>query len=90
MKEAADLLRKVADIVEGARRDSHGPAEAVFKRTAEFWSLYLQVQVTPRDVAMLNVLQKLSRAQFGDENRDDFADMAGYAALGACNEPRSD
>lgn len=87
MKESAELLRAVADLVEGSRRSSHGPAEAVFKRTAEFWSLYLQVSLTPRDVAMLNLLQKVSRAECGGENTDDYMDMAGYASLAAFLKP---
>lgn len=81
MKEAADILETAARIVAGDRRATHGDARATFKRIAAFWSAYLCVELTSRDVAMMNVLQKMARAQCGQENVDDFVDMAGYAAL---------
>lgn len=90
MKAATDILNTAAVIVSGDRRETHGDARATFKRIARFWSAYLCIEITDRDVAMLNVLQKMARAQCGQENVDDFVDMAGYAALSGALTPRKE
>jgi len=48
-------------------------------KTAELWSVYLGVRITPRQVCVLNILQKVSRDTFHPK-RDNLLDIAGYAA----------
>jgi hypothetical protein len=79
---AGDILCQAADKVVGDRNTSHGPMERTFQMTADIWSAYLGITVTPLDVANMNIHQKQARAKCGTYNPDDFEDMAGYAACG--------
>lgn len=72
-----DILTQAACEVED-RLQSYGPPDENHKRTAEMWSTYLGVEVSPRAVCMLNALQKISRDCHAAK-RDNLVDIAGYA-----------
>ena len=82
---AGDLLRRAADIVEGARRTSYGQPERAFNTIAAYWTIYLQQRgalpanrsIRPEDVARMMELLKIGRGN----GEDDCLDAAGYAAL---------
>lgn len=70
------------------RQLTYGPPEVNHRRTAALWSAYLGVEITPRQVCMLNVLQKVSRDRHAAA-RDNLLDIAGYVAnidLGGLDE----
>lgn len=72
------VLDKAKTIVYGARQKNYGTPEENHGRTAALWSAYLGIEITPRQVCALNILQKISR----DVNRpvpDNPVDIAGYA-----------
>lgn len=72
------ILQAAEAIVGGARREAYGSPLESHGRTAELWTAYLGVRVTPRQVCMMNILQKVSR----DAHRpgeDNLVDIAGYA-----------
>ena len=84
----ADMLHEAADIVSGNRAGTHGEAERSFTAIAELWTAWLQSRKYPdpvglraSDVAMMMVLLKACRAEWGTPVRDHFVDMAGYAGL---------
>jgi hypothetical protein len=74
----ANVLEEATSVVLGDRRAFYGPPKINHTRTAAMWSAYLGVQVTPHQVCLMNILQKISR----DANRqkiDNLVDIAGYA-----------
>lgn len=81
MTSASEILREVADIVDGVRGDTHGPRERSFGIVADLWSAYLGQPVTAADVAWMMALLKIGRAKAGQPIKDHSADCAGYAAL---------
>lgn len=72
------VLDEAAAIVEGARRDSYGTPAENHGRTAALWSAYLGVEITARQVCLMNILQKISRDAHRP-HRDGLVDIAGYA-----------
>ncbi len=84
MTTASDICRKAADIVGGDREAQHGPKERNHKNIALMWNAYFRKKgmsafVTAEDVALMMVLLKVARTNFGSYNSDDYVDMAGYA-----------
>lgn len=86
MVSAEHILQTALDAVTGARRQTHGDALDQLENTADLWTTYLgdslNTPVTGRDVAIMMVLMKASRAKCGDAaNIDHYVDMCGYAAI---------
>jgi hypothetical protein len=77
-----ELLEAAADIIDGDRNVQYGEPTADFKRTAEFWSSYLNVEIRPHDVAAMMSLLKISRISWSPNKSDHWLDLAGYAACG--------
>jgi hypothetical protein len=73
------VLEEAQSVVHGPRGDDYGHPLDNHSRTAALWSTYLAREVTPEDVCMLNILQKVSRAM-NSITRDTLVDVAGYAA----------
>lgn len=78
-KEVLDAAGKA---VSEDRADKHGSPEQSFKRIAEFWSAYLDADITSIDVAAMMALLKIARIAGGKEASDSWIDLAGYAACG--------
>ena len=78
-----DCLEEAGKIVRGNREDTYGPAERNLSRIAEMWSAYLAHPVTPRQVAVMMVLLKVSRDAFKPKH-DNMVDICGYAYLADC------
>lgn len=77
---ADDVLKEAADIIAGSRQDDYGSPENCFGCIADFWSRYLDRNISPCDVAMMMVLLKVAREQ-NNHKRDNLVDICGYAAL---------
>jgi hypothetical protein len=73
------ILQEAQRHVHGARNEDYGTPYDNHGRTAALWSVYLNRLVTPEDVCMLNILQKVSRGM-NSITRDTLVDVAGYAA----------
>lgn len=76
----SEILAEAEKLINGDRAAAYGDAESSFRRIAELWSVYLSTDIRPRDVALMMVLLKVSRAA-GRTASDDLIDVAGYAAL---------
>lgn len=74
----ATVLEEAANIVSGARNADYGDPRVNHARTAALWSAYLGVTITPRQVCVLNILQKASRDAHRAK-RDNLVDIAGWA-----------
>jgi hypothetical protein len=78
---AASMLREAANIVSGARNQTHGSPERSFQLISTLWTAYLGAPVSPVDVAQMMTLLKIARAKCGTPAIDHFVDGAGYQAL---------
>lgn len=78
-----ESIKRIEEILK-QRKETHGHHEDVLGKIADYWSNYLDMEISDFDVAKMMILLKISRAQFGSKwNTDDYLDMAGYALLGA-------
>lgn len=84
MTPAQTILADAADIVGGARSNTHGTPELSFACIAELWAVYdkyVRDPHTPRAVCDKMELMKIARSICGEPVRDHFVDRCGYAAL---------
>ena len=75
-----EILQKTAETV-AERGACYGESEKSLSDIASYWSMYLNHVIAPRDVALMMLLLKISRAESSPNHRDHYIDMAGYAAL---------
>lgn len=76
----AAVLREAERITAVDRNSTYGEPEDNLGRIARLWSVYLEREVSARDVAWLMVLLKVAR-EVHTPHRDNPVDVAGYAAL---------
>lgn len=76
------ILDTAKQMVCGHREQDYGSPENNFARIANLWTAYLDVPITPVDVAMMMALLKIARIKSGTGTADSFVDLAGYAACG--------
>lgn len=72
------ILDTAKQIVAGDRQQDYGSCVESFERIAAFWSTYLGVAVTAKDVSAMLILMKVSRSKTSDK-LDTPVDIAGYA-----------
>lgn len=81
-----EFINKASEIITGERAEQYGDATTSFQNIADFWSVYLSrimgsgVMITPRNVADMMILLKISRTAT-DFHEDSYIDIIGYAAL---------
>jgi len=71
------LLDAAKKIIE-ERGNDYGDIRQSFERIAKFWSAYKGVEITPKDVAAMMMLLKISRWVTSDKP-DTLLDIVGYA-----------
>lgn len=76
-----DLLTLAGAAV--GRDTQYGPVDEIFLRTAEIWSAILGQVITSERVALCMAGLKLARLSYNPAHVDSWADVAGYAAIGA-------
>ena len=78
------VLDTAKSIVSGARETTYGGPESSFLSISRLWSAYLEIPISPADVAILMALMKIARLQSSQGTHfDSWVDLAGYAACGA-------
>lgn len=78
-----EILESAIKTVRKDRQDKYGNCEDNFGIIAEFWTGYLNTEVTAEDVAVMMILLKIARIQTGVYDPDNYIDIAGYAACGS-------
>ena len=84
IESVKSLCDRASDAVCGARHEAYGHPVDNHKRTADLWSAYIETRalcstnLRPRDVCMLNILQKVSRDAHAPA-KDNLVDIIGYA-----------
>ena len=77
-----EILSLAKTCVSGVREQDYGSPESNFKLIADLWEVYLNIDISPIDVAMMMALLKIARIKNGGGTGDSFVDLAGYAACG--------
>jgi len=78
---ASGIARHAAKVVSGDRAMTHGESLENHSNIAALWTGYLDLPITPKDVANMMVLLKIARTKAGQHNPDDYLDAVGYAAI---------
>lgn len=78
----AEILDAAKKCVCGQREQDYGTPESNFQLIANLWRMYLGVDISATDVAMMMSLMKIARIKNGGGTGDSFVDLAGYAACG--------
>lgn len=78
----AEILDAAKECVCGQREQDYGTPESNFQLIANLWRMYLGVDISATDVAMMMALMKIARIKNGGGTGDSFVDLAGYAACG--------
>lgn len=76
----AEILEAATTCVCGKREQDYGKPEDNFQLIADLWSVYLDKDVNPEDVAIMMALLKIARIKTGTGTDDSYVDLAGYAA----------
>lgn len=77
-----EILDAALKCVNGDRDEQYGKPEDSFKLIAKFWTSYLNVGISSKDVAAMLALMKIARIAGGQFKDDNWIDLAGYAACG--------
>ena len=90
MSIQSDLLKEVSEVVAGARNKDYGPPKVnLDQRTAALWNTYLRtirskyhidININGIDVCNMMILLKMARTIEDPTVKDNYADIAGYAA----------
>ena len=77
-----EVLKEASHLTSVDRQDSYGTPYLNHTRIANLWSAYLETEITPEQVAICQVLVKISRSMESFKE-DNFIDGAAYIAI-AC------
>lgn len=77
-----EILDKAKACVVGDREQDYGSPESNFGRIANLWTAFLNITITPVEVAAMLALLKIARIASGHAKEDNWIDLAGYAACG--------
>lgn len=78
-----EILDEAKNITSNGRKaGEYGKPEDSFQTIARFWSGYLDREIKPADVAVMMILLKVARIKSGTGKKDNWVDIAGYAACG--------
>ena len=79
---AADAVQAVT----GPRQRDYAHPKINFQRIANLWSIILDVDITPEQVALCMIQVKIAR-EMNRHTRDNIVDLIGYSlTLDACQE----
>ncbi len=78
----SEILDTAKQCVNVDRNSTHGQPEDTFGAIARVWSVRLGVEVTPAQAALMMIDLKTCRAWNNPGHKDNWVDIAGYAACG--------
>ena len=77
-----EILETAHKLINGDRKDEYGDAKESFTDIATMWSIILNHNIEPKEVAMCMVALKVNRfANSKNGHKDSLIDICGYAAL---------
>jgi len=86
---SAELLEEAKKLVETDRHEDYGDKLLNHQNIAKLWSAFLDVEISPHDVAICMGLVKIARLKHAHK-KDSYLDLAAYAAIAGEIEERTD
>jgi|TARA_R110002020_G_scaffold137022_1_gene305690 hypothetical protein len=83
-----DLLDEAKKLICGDRQEDYGDKLKNHQNIADFWSVFLEKEITAHDVAICMALVKVARLM-NQHKKDSYLDMAAYAAIAGEIEART-
>ena len=80
MKISSDFLEKAIELVDGQRAIDYGDKTLNHQNIARLWTAFLDVDISPHDVAICMLLVKVARLK-NMYTDDCYVDIAGYAGI---------
>jgi hypothetical protein len=76
-----DILKEASRLTHGDRNKNYGDPLTNHQRIAALWSVYLEVEITPAQAAIMLALVKVARLIESPDHLDSFIDGAAYFAI---------
>lgn len=73
------LLERASEILDD-REAKYGKPQENFETVAKFWSLFLDHDISEKQVAMMMMLFKMARLKKNIDHKDSLLDVIGYAS----------
>jgi hypothetical protein len=83
-----EILDEAKRLTHTDRQKNYGSPYVNHKRIADLWSVYLETEITPSQVALCLCLVKIARLIETPNHEDSFTDLAAYAAIAGEIESR--
>ena len=80
MKKSSDYIKKAIELVAGQRAIDYGDKTLNHQNIARLWTAFLDVDISPHDVAICMLLVKVARLK-NMYTDDCYVDIAGYAGI---------
>lgn len=71
------IFNEALNVVYGHRREAYGPPEDNFARIGKAWESILEIEITPKQVALMMIMLKVVREDYS-HSRDNLVDIGGY------------
>lgn len=78
-----NILKEADKLIHGERIKTYGKPIDSFTEIAQISSILTGKKITPRDICLILVSQKLVRAKTSAGNLDHFTDACGYLGIAA-------
>ena len=76
-----EILDEAKRLTHTDRQKKYGSPYVNHKRIADLWSVYLETEITPSQVALCLCLVKIARLIETPDHEDSFVDLAAYASI---------
>ena len=76
-----EILDEAKRLTHTDRQKNYGSPYVNHKRIADLWSVYLETEITPSQVALCLCLVKIARLIETTDHEDSFIDLAAYASI---------
>lgn len=75
------ILDEAKRLTSTDRQETYGDPYTNHKRIADLWSAYLEIEISPSQVALCLCLVKIARLIETPEHLDSYIDLAAYGAI---------
>lgn len=75
------ILDEAKRLTSSERQDIYGEPLTNHQRIADLWSVYLEKEISPSQVALCLCLVKIARLMQTPDHQDSFIDLAAYASI---------
>ncbi len=89
MRNRVEILNEASQLVDSDRAEQYGDVNDVMECTSKMWNAFITAKgnvneeeiLLREDVCLFILMNKLARIACGKYKRDNYVDVAGYAAL---------